>query len=80
MVNDWRSLDVADRRVLVGMGDEGGGDELLDQPADAAGSRCACRRSSMHHVALLVELAEDGLEEALGLEIGEELGLVGGSE
>ena len=40
--------------------------------------RCA---ALLHdHVALLVELAEHGVDEALGLEVGKQLQLVGGSE
>ena len=68
---------VADGGLPVGVRVEGRGDELLDQAADrlALGAHAALFDD---HVALLVELAEHRLEEALGLEIGEQLELVGG--
>ena len=48
---------------------EGGGGELLQQPADgiAVGAHAALFN---HHIALLVELAHDRMQEALRFEVG----------
>ena len=62
----------ADAGSAVGMRDVGGGEELLDHAADGVGVD-AHPALLLHDVALLVELALDGMADALALEIGPEL-------
>ena len=66
---------VADERTAVGMTDVGHGQELFDHATDrrAVGAHATLFD---HHVALGVELAHDGIDEALALEVGPELELV----
>ena len=54
---------------MVGVGGEGGPDELLEETSErlALGSKAPLL---LDDVALLVELAEDRVHEPLGLEIG----------
>ena len=59
------------------MRDVGGGEELLDHAADGGGVD-AHATLFLNDVALLVELALDGLADALAFEIGPELETVGG--
>ena len=67
----------ADAGAAVGMGDVGGGEELLDHAADGRGVD-AHAALFLDDVALLVELALDGLGDALAFEVGPELEAVGG--
>ncbi len=67
----------ADAAATVGVGDVGGGEELLDHAADG-GRVDAHATLFLNDVALLVELALDGLADALAFEIGPELEAVGG--
>ena len=67
----------ADGGNAVGVGDVGGGEELLDH---AAGGRGVDAHATLFldDVALLVELALDGLADASALHVGPELEAVGG--
>ena len=66
----------ADGGVAVGVGDVGGGEHLLDHAAGGGGVG-AHAALFLDDVALLVELAQDGMADAAALHVGPELEAIG---